>query len=276
MQISVVIPVYNRQHTLKRALDSVMQQSSPADEVIVVDDGSTDQSADIVSKHFPQVRLLRQPNKGVSAARNAGIRSASSDWIALLDSDDEWLPQKLATVRDAFGSHPQEVLFHSDEIWIRDGVRVNAMNKHRKRGGMIFEYCLPLCVISPSAAVIHRSVFDRVGLFNEALPACEDYDLWLRLCQCLPVFYIDRPLIRKYGGHADQLSRKYWGMDRFRIRALHALMQQPGLTPQQQQQTQDMIVRKLGILIKGARKHQNHAVLEEFEPLLTHYQSSTC
>lgn len=276
MNISVVIPSFNRENTIPRALSSVLNQSSKANEVIVVDDGSSDNTAGMIQQHFPAVKLIQQSNQGVSAARNTGIKSAQSEWIALLDSDDEWLPGKLASIRLAHKDHPEEILFHSDEIWIRNGTRVNQMDKHAKSGGMIFESCLPLCVISPSAVVIHRSVFDQIGLFNENLPACEDYDLWLRLCHRFEVFYIDQPLIKKYGGHDDQLSRKFWGMDRFRIHALHDLMSLPTLKTAQQNLTINMLLKKLGIMIKGAIKHNNQKILQEFQPLLDHYENRSC
>jgi glycosyltransferase involved in cell wall biosynthesis len=275
VQISVVIPSYNRAHTLERALLSVLGQTSAADEIIVVDDGSTDDSASLVRQH-PSVKLIQQQNKGVSAARNAGIRSASSEWIALLDSDDEWLPDKLSVIRQAQQDHPDISLFHSNEIWIRNGIRVNPMNKHNKYGGEIFHYCLPLCVISPSAVVIHRSLFDDCGLFNEDLPACEDYDLWLRICHRYPVVYLPQELIKKYGGHDDQLSRRFWGMDRFRIQSLHELMQHKTLSSLQQQQTRDMLIKKLKILIKGAVKHNNQKILDQYQPLLDQYEVTTC
>ncbi len=273
MRISVVIPSFNRAHTLHRSLSSVLAQSSAADEIIVVDDGSEDDSAELVSSQFPTVRLIRQQNKGVSAARNTGISAAEHDWIALLDSDDEWLPHKLQTIRQQQSDYADQVLFHSDEIWIRNGQRVNPMHKHAKYGGWIFDRCLPLCVISPSAAVIRRDIIEQLGGFDETLPACEDYDLWLRLCQRYPVYYIDQPLIRKYGGHNDQLSRQYWGMDRFRIRSMHLLLQRNELSRTQQQQTIAMLTRKLQILLQGARKHDNQAVINEYQPLLEHYQT---
>jgi len=276
VQISVVIPAYNRAHTLRRALDSVFRQSLAVDEVIVVNDGSTDQTQQLVEQQFPQVRLINQQNKGVSAARNTGIKAARHEWIALLDSDDEWLPDKIKLIRETQSLHPQNLLFHSDELWVRNGKRVNPMNKHRKSGGWIFEQCLPLCIISPSAAVIHRSVLMRIGLFNIDLPACEDYDLWLRLCHLYPVMYIDTPLIIKYGGHEDQLSRKYWGMDRFRIQALHTLMKLDSLSTEQRQLTRSMLIKKSRILLKGARKHNNHQVLSTFTPLLHQYEAEAC
>ncbi len=178
--ISVIIPTYNRAHTLSRALDSVLAQTHPADEVIVIDDGSTDSTVELLQNSYPNVTLIQQQNRGVSAARNSGIRASHSEWVALLDSDDEWLPDKLNKQLALVSQQPEYKIIHSDEIWIRYGVRVNQMKKHIKKGGWIFQDCLPLCAISPSAVMIHRSVFDDVGLFDESLPACEDYDLWLR------------------------------------------------------------------------------------------------
>lgn len=276
MQISVVIPVYNRERLITRALDSVYAQTSPPDEVIVVDDGSTDDSSSQISSLYPDVKLICQKNKGVSEARNNGIRHATFDWIALLDSDDEWLPDKLQVIRETQQHHPEQKFFHSDEIWVRNGTRVNPMKKHQKQGGMIFEQCLPLCVISPSAVVMHRSLFDQIGMFDESLPACEDYDLWLRLCHRFPVFYIDQLLIKKYGGHDDQLSRKYWGMDRFRIRALQNVLEQPTLDEYQRTITRQILQQKLEILVKGAHKHNNSELLQEFEPLIRQYQPVLC
>ncbi len=268
MQISVVIPTYNRLHSLIIAIESVYSQSSAVEEIIVVDDGSTDSSADEISQRFPDIKLIQQPNRGVSAARNAGIRLASFDWIALLDSDDSWLPEKICSVRQAKNLQPQYLLFHSDEIWIRHGVRVNAMKKHLKSGGWIFENCLPLCVISPSAVVFHRSLLATSGYFDENLPACEDYDLWLKICHQYPVCYIDKPLVTRYGGHQDQLSARYWGMDRFRIRSLHRLLQQNVLCKQHHLAAVSILMRKLEILLKGARKHGNQKVIDEFTPML--------
>lgn len=268
MQISVIIPSYNRIHTLARAIESVLSQVSPVDEIIVVDDGSNDGTASQISHHYPDIRLIQQSNRGVSAARNSGINQASHPWIALLDSDDTWLPDKISEIRLTRQQHPEYLLFHSDEIWIRNGARVNAMKKHLKSGGWIFERCLPLCVISPSAAVVHRSLFQSVGLFDESLPACEDYDLWLRICHQYPVCYIDRPLITKYGGHNDQLSRQYWGMDRFRIRSIYRLLQQGELGEPYHSAAITMLISKLEVLLQGAKKHHNNELIAEFMPIL--------
>jgi glycosyltransferase involved in cell wall biosynthesis len=274
MQVSVIIPTYNRVQTLIRAIDSVLNQERPVDEIIVVDDGSTDDTAIQISRNYPKVKLIRQPNLGVSAARNAGIKQACFEWIALLDSDDTWMPEKISAIRQAQQTQPEILLFHSDEIWIRNGVRVNPMNKHRKSGGWIFEHCLPLCVISPSAAVIHQSLFQSASYFDEALPACEDYDLWLKICHQFPVAFLDRALISKYGGHDDQLSGQFWGMDRFRIRSLRCLLEQQHLTRQQYFAAESMLIQKLNILLNGAKKHNNQEVIDEFTPMLDRIQNS--
>lgn len=271
MQISVVIPTFNRLPTLIRAIDSVIGQTSPVDEIIVVDDGSNDGTEIQIRENYPQVKITHQPNQGVSAARNNGIELARYPWIALLDSDDSWLPDKIENIRLAQLENPEYLLFHSDEIWVRNGVRVNAMNKHGKSGGWIFQNCLPLCVISPSAVVISHDLLETTGLFDETLPACEDYDLWLRVCHQQPVYYIDSPLITKYGGHSDQLSNRYWGMDRFRIRALQNLLDNANLAVDNRLATEKMLREKLNILLKGARKHANQSVIDEFSPILENY-----
>ena len=246
MQISVVIPAFNRAHTLPRALDSVMRQTLQPEEVIVVDDGSTDGTADLLATRYPVVTCLRQTNQGVSAARNRAIRHAASAWIALLDSDDAWRPDKLARQCEALGDTNYH-LCHTDEIWIRDGRRINQKPWHAKSGGWIFQRCLPSCAISPSAALIHRSVFGSVGLFDETLPACEDYDFWLRVCARYPVQYVDEPLTIKYGGHADQLSRRYWGMDRFRVIALEKTINEIPLDRPDREAALRVLMEKLWI-----------------------------
>ncbi len=254
MKVSVVIPAFNRAALLPRALDSLRVQTHPPDEVIVVDDGSTDGTAERIARRYPECRWLRQPNRGVSAARNLGIRAARNPWIALLDSDDAWLPDKLAAQAALVAREPATLLCHTEELWVRNGVRVNPMRKHRKSGGWIFRRCLPLCVISPSSALVHRDLFEQVGLFDESLPACEDYDMWLRVCARHPVAFEDRPLIVKFGGHADQLSRRHWGMDRFRVQALRRIVDAACLGEGDRAAAAATLVHKATILANGARK----------------------
>lgn len=272
--VSVVIPSRDRWYCLPRALDSVLAQTRPVQEIIVVDDGSGDGTAAALARDYPQVRCLDGGGRGVSAARNLGISAAGGDWIALLDSDDQWLPTRIQAQLAALSAQPDYRLVHGDEIWIRNGVRVNAGNRHRKAGGWIYQHCLPLCAISPSAALIHRDVFARVGLFDPELPACEDYDLWLRITARMPVLYLDEPLIVKYGGHDDQLSRRYWGMDRFRVRALEKILAEGILSPEQAEATRQTLVAKLRILHQGAGKRNKQQEALAWQRKLDRYQAA--
>jgi len=255
-RVSVIVPTYNRGEVLPRALRSVFLQTSPVAEVIVVDDGSTDNTAALVQHDFAEAVLIQQPNHGVSYARNRGLEKASGEWLALLDSDDEWKPTKIEMQLRALQDDPAARICHTDEIWVRNGRRVNPTNKHRKMGGQIFRHCLPRCAISPSSVLLHRSLIDEFGNFDETLPVCEDYDFWLRLCSALPVIYVQKKLVVKYGGHDDQLSRTYWGMDRYRICALEKLMQSGKLGAEQTRETLGEILRKIDIYLTGAIRRQ--------------------
>lgn len=271
--ISVIIPTFNRAKTLPRALESIRRQTYPPSEIILIDDGSTDETPRVIARQFPEVRYIRQENRGVSSARNTGIKAAVGEWIAFLDSDDEWLPKKLEKQVEALQHHPEYQICHSDEIWIRRGTRVNPMKKHRKYGGYIFQQCLPLCIISPSSVLIHHSVFQEVGMFDENLPACEDYELWLRICARYPVLYIEKPLIVKYGGHADQLSRRFWGMDRFRIYALEKIIRHGQLSPGDKQAAVQTLIEKTRIYINGALKRDRADEVEKYLQLLQQFTS---
>ena len=180
-QISVVIPTYNRRRWIGRAIRSVLEQTYTPAEIIVVDDGSSDGSMEYILENFPLVNFVKQSNQGVSSARNKGIRLSSSKWIALLDSDDEWYPEKLEKQVKAIQEKPDHKFCHTEEIWVRNGVRVNQMKKHQKYGGHIFEKCLDMCRISPSSVLFQKSILDKTGWFDKELRVCEDYDLWLLL-----------------------------------------------------------------------------------------------
>ena len=257
--VSVIIPVYNRVKVIDRSINSVINQTYPINEIIVIDDGSNDGTYDLVKRNFPQVILKYQENKGVSNARNVGIKLAKSKWIAFLDSDDEWLPKKVEEQISLLNINLSFKICHTDEVWIRNQVRVNPMKKHRKYGGDIYNKCLPLCVISPSSIIIHKDIFNDIGLFDEELPVCEDYDMWLRICSKYSVLFLDQKLINKYGGHDDQLSKKYWGMDRFRLIALEKMIENPNLNSTDRMATINMAIDKTRILQKGYIKH-NHKI----------------
>ena len=254
MNISVIIPTYNRKETLKRAIQSVLIQSYTPYEIIVIDDGSDDGTKEWLKDNFPNVKYIYQMNSGVSSARNKGIKFARGDWIALLDSDDEWLPSKLKDQAYEIELNPAAKFLHTNEIWIRNGVRVNQMKKHKKYGGYIFEKCLDMCRISPSSVLIKKDIFDEIGMFDETLKVCEDYDLWLRFASKYPVHFLDQPLIKKYGGHSDQLSKVDDGIESYRIRSLKKIMNSGILNKKQKTITKDVLVKKMYIYAKGLEK----------------------
>lgn len=255
MTVSVIIPTFNRSQRIFKALHSVFLQTYPHKEVIVIDDGSTDDTKTLV-KTFPQVNYYWQKNRGVSAARNLGIKKARGEWIALLDSDDCWKEDKLAKQMSAFEKAPHYKICHTNEEWVRNGEVLQKKKKHRKYGGWIFQKCLPLCIISPSSVMIHRSLFTKVGRFDETLPACEDYDMWLRITSLYPILYLDEKLTIKHGGHEDQLSQKHWGMDRFRIRALKKVLASRPLPKEDREAALRMLQVKTKIFLTGAKKRK--------------------
>lgn len=268
--ISVIIPTYNRAWVVRDAIDSVLGQSHADFELIVVDDGSTDGTARVLGAYGDRLRVIRQDRGGVSAARNRGIAASSGALIALLDSDDLWLPDKLAVQADFFHKNPAALICQTEEIWIRNGLRVNPGKKHRKASGMIFERSLELCLVSPSAVMARRDLFDIVGLFDENLPACEDYDLWLRVGSRFPVYLIDRPLIVKRGGHADQLSRQP-SLDRYRIQSLQKLIEAGRLHPSQRDAAVIALRKKCAVYANGCLKRGRLAEAAHYVSLSRKY-----
>ena len=269
--ISVIIPTFNRRHTLNRAINSVLNQTLKPVKIIVVDDGSTDGTDEWLQLHHPSIKLISQSNCGVSSARNLGIQHAQTDWISLLDSDDEWLEDKLEKQVNLLLKNPNILFCHTDEIWIRNGVRVNQGKKHQKYGGMIFENCLDMCRISPSSTLFHKTLLDDVGVFDEDLKICEDYDLWLRITVKYPVLYLDEPLIIKYGGHKNQLSKVSEGIERYRIQTLEKLKQNKKLVPKQKYLVERMLVKKYKIyangVIKRGRKGEHKKLMHKLREL---------
>jgi glycosyltransferase involved in cell wall biosynthesis len=256
--VSVIIPAFNRAWCLESALRSVMDQTFRDFEMIVVDDGSTDDTSTLL-RGFPKVRVHRwEDNRGVSAARNQGIEMARGELICFLDSDDRWVENKLQVQVDWMLGRPDRMACYTDEIWIRRGVRVNPMNKHRKYSGDIFRNCLPLCIISPSSIMMRTSVFGEIGRFDDELAACEDYDLWLRLTSRYPVDFISEPLIVKTGGHDDQLSQKFRGMDRFRVYALEKILKEGHLNSCQRDWVLEALIEKCSILHAGYNNRRKY------------------
>ena len=254
---SVIIPVFNRERFIARAIESVLAQSEQDYELIVVDDGSTDNTPNIASQY--PVRLIRQENRGVSAARNAGIKVAKGEIIALLDSDDEWKKDHLQCHKEFFTQNPHYKIHQTDEIWIRNGKFLNKKKIHQKKEGFIFYDSLHLCLISPSAVAIKKELFKEVGLFREDFVVCEDYELWLRITHRYPIGFTPKATVIKYGGHEDQLSRKFFAMDRWRIKAMLPFCDD--------EKVREIALKKCEILLTGAKKHNNKKILEEFMPI---------
>lgn len=272
--VSVIIPTYNRAASIERAVRSVLEQAYKHFELIVIDDGSTDRTKEILEQ-FSTIKYIYCKNGGVSKARNIGIEMAQGDWIAFLDSDDEWLPHKLEKQIAVIKEKEDTVCVHSDEIWVRNGVRVNQMKKHKKGGGEQFIPSLALCLISPSTVILKKEIFKKIGPFREDFPVCEDYDLWLKLTSLYSVEYVDEVLIKKYGGHEDQLSRKLKAMDFYRIKAIDWILEHRNLSELYQKEATSVLVKKAEILIKGYKKHNNLSDLPQVQTILAKYENIT-
>lgn len=275
--ISIIIPSYNRADFLKEAIQSVLDQdyfsgNSEASifELLVIDDGSTDQTKAVVDGFSSPIVYRYQDHKGVSAARNLGIKLSRGDYVAFLDSDDLWKKDKINVQMSLMNSLPQTRICYTEEIWIRNMVFVNPKKKHQKYSGWIFEKVLPLCLLSLSSALFHRSVFKEVGIFDEDLPACEDYDFGIRVALRYPIHLITKPLIIKRGGHADQLSCKYWGMDEFRVKALEKAFRMD-LSSLQREQVRGELIKKCKILISGFGKRNKMSEVNYYSDLIEKY-----
>ncbi len=255
-RVSVVIPTRDRREFVQEAVASVLGQTHRDLELVVVDNGSSDGTAAALRRRFSdsRLRVVEQDHLGVSAARNRGVRETSGEWVAFLDSDDLWLPAKLERQLEALKLRPEHPACYTEEIWYRNGRRVNPRRIHAKYSGWIFERCLPLCIISPSSILMRREVFEDLGGFDESLPACEDYDLWLRLAARHPVLLVEEPLIVKRNGHEGQLSQALPALDRFRVRALWKAAYDPSVPDPLRRRALEMLALKARIVAQGARK----------------------
>lgn len=252
--VSVVIPTFNRCAQVVEAVASVMRQKVDGLDIVVVDDGSTDGTVETLRVFEPAIRVVRQPHGGVSAARNRGIGLARYEWIAFLDSDDLWLPRKLSIQMEYLARDSSMRICQTEEIWLRNGRRLNPRKYHKKPKGHCFDRLLDRCLVSPSAVIVHKSVFDEVGVFDEDLPACEDYDLWLRIGLRHAMGLIEQPLVIKRGGHPDQLSSIIPALDRFRIQALCKLLVRESLSVDQEELVRRALDRKVSVYSAGCIK----------------------
>ncbi len=264
-KVSVVIPCYNRVNYLPRAIRSVLRQTYEVNEILLIDNGSSDKTVSFIKEKFDHVKVICEKKRGVSHARNLGIKKCKNDWIAFLDSDDEWIFDKIekqyALLRK---SNFKFKLVHTNEIWIKNGIFKNQKKKHSKQGGHIFEHCLDICRISPSSVLINKVLFEQYGLFDTKFKVCEDYELWLRLTSRIEIGYINEPLIKKYGGHKGQLSNKYWGIDRYRVKALEKLLTNNYLTFSQRLEALNILLKKIDIILLGAINRGNKRIFKMY------------
>lgn len=270
-KISVIIPTHNREPFLKECIESVFDQTYNDFELIVVDDGSTDETEKLLESYSQRLLFIKQKQKGPSSARNLGIKKSKGDWITFLDSDDLWLPKKLEFQMNYFEEHKDAKISYTEEIWYRNGVRVNPHKKHEKHSGWIYQKMLPLCLVSPSSVMIHRSVLNKIGNFDETLLACEDYDLWLRIANLYPIYLIETPLIIKRNGHKEQQSQKFWGMDRFRIYSLIKLLKNNELSEKDKIATQKILHKKCKIFSNGCEKREKFEDANKYRSFIELY-----
>lgn len=269
--VSVIIPTFNRSQFLLRAIHSVLNQTYKNIELLVVDDGSTDETHKLLTPLIENKSLhyIKKNNGGVSSARNAGVFSAKGKWIAFLDSDDEWLTEKLEEQLSFLKYNSHLSIVYTDEIWMRNGVRVNQKNGHRKSGGDIFLKCIQQCLIAPSSVLINKKLFVDMQGFNEEFVVCEDYDLWLKISSLHEIGFIAKPLIIKYGGHDDQLSMKFFAMDSWRLKSMYFILLNRKLETEKKALLIKLMQQKGAILIQGYLKHGNPVAASEIELLLS-------
>jgi glycosyltransferase involved in cell wall biosynthesis len=268
IRITVVVPVYNREHTIKQAVDSILAQSAKPDEIIIVNDCSTDRTGEILMGYGDIITCIHlAENSGPSRARNEGIKHSRTEWISFMDSDDCWKKDKLKNQAEFLRKYPFYQIVQSEEIWVRNGVRVNPHKHHKKPAGWIWGPSLERCLVSPSAVLIKKSLLELYGNFDETLPVCEDYDLWLKISRHHPVGLDPHLSVVKYGGHRDQLSGKYHAMDSFRVKSLYRLLKNEPSAFFRLQLIK-ILEKKLKILINGYEKRKKLQEAKEHQKII--------
>ena len=276
-KISVIIPTYNREKLLERAIHSVLRQTIACAEIIIVDDGSMDQTADLVrylaEKSATPIQYFHQGNMGPAAARNLGIQQAQSGLIAFLDSDDHWRKNKLACQLKAMQEDPGTLISYTREQWLREGVHLNQKKKHLPQHGDIFAHCLQLCAVGMSTVMVRRELFEKTGFFSPDFRCCEDYDFWLRVSCRYPFLLVDKALTIKEGGREDQVSFQYRvGMDRLHIQAITRLLESELLTREQRELALQALQQKCQVFGQGCIKHGKGEEGKEYFELYEKYR----
>lgn len=266
--ICVVIPTYNRESTIERAIDSVLAQSYKVSDIIVVDDASTDCTMKILDSYKKKiVNVPSQSNRGVSFSRNLGVQHSQCSWIAFLDSDDEWFPSKLDEQVNYIKKHPYLSIMQCNEQWLRNGKSFNKKKHHAKKNAWIFDLCLERCSVSPSGVLMSRDIFNKYLGFDDKLPVCEDYALWLQISRFHIIGLLDKPLLTKYGGHKDQLSVKYEVMDTFRVKALLGILDNEKVDCYKEKLIA-VLSQKIRVLLNGYKKRSNWEQVQYYENVL--------
>lgn len=229
LPVTVIIPTFNRAQYLLRAVDSVLQQSKTCSELIIVDDGSTDETLNTIeplaANSEPAIKIYSMPNRGPAAARNLGLAKTSNPYVAFLDSDDHWHKKKLEKQYRLLAGYETALISHTRERWLRRGKHLNQKKIHIPRNGYIFDHCLQLCGVGMSTVMAKMKLFDIVGGFDESLRCCEDYDLWLRVSCRYEFLLLDEAMTIKEGGRDDQVSAIYrQGMDELRLYSIRKLI----------------------------------------------------
>ena len=265
--VSVIIPTFNRANVIKRAVNSVLDQTFKDFECIVVDDGSTDETESVLQEFANKIKVIKTENKGVSAARNLGAKLAEGRYIAFLDSDDEWKKEKLAK-QITYMKESGLRISQTDETWVRNGKFVNKSKKYIRPCGDIFYNCLEVCAVTPSSVIMEKELFFEYGGFDESFPVCEDYDLWLRMSLKEKFGLIDEPLIIKYGGNEEQLSNSTC-LDKFRIISIYNMLSKNcKLSAKQEKALREVLAKKVKIYSEGAEKRGKFDESEWAEGLL--------
>lgn len=263
MLVSVIIPTYNRASFLGRAISSVLAQSYEELELIIVDDGSSDNSKVICDEiQDERISYYFKDNGGVSSARNFGVERANGKFIAFLDSDDEWHTDKISKQLQRLKSSQRRII-HSGERWIRDGEIVKQKKSHQKFGGDMFIRSLTNCVISPSSVVMEKSLYLEMEGMREDFVVCEDYDLWLKITSLYDIEFIDEELMTKYAGHDDQLSFKFFAMDYWRVKSMYWILQNRSLDREREEVLRNLCLKKCHYLLKGYEKYDNYKNYDE-------------
>jgi glycosyltransferase involved in cell wall biosynthesis len=277
--VSAIIVTYNRATFLKEAIDSVLaqtyfQKNHDDWELLIIDDGSTDGTRKLGSSYCHQYKNISyhySEHRGVSQARNFGLNLSRGEFIGFLDSDDLWLKDKVQVQLSYLKAFPEALFCLTEEIWIRNGCRVNQAKKHQKYSGFILDKVLPLCLLSLSSAMFRRRLFEEIGQFDESLPVGEDYDLGIRIALRYPYHFLPSPLIIKRGGHRDQLSRRYWGIDQWRVKVLEKALE-TGVSPENELLIKKEIQKKCSVLVSGFLKRGKIEEGEYFRILMDKYK----